>query len=185
SLDLSALIHFSAGGQLLHPSEVNSSMSEFCVSPLSNVVTGGVEPGCSANKLELPISRAITRARIDFIFVDLKNNRGSAPGYNRSSSGDGCHRFLVGSLRAHPLQQMITDSQCVGNDCECWIHRAARTEKAGIDNVEIVKFVSFAIAIERAGLRIVAKADRPVLVRNTSERDTLAEEQVTGEETLV
>jgi hypothetical protein len=45
---LSALSHFSAGGQLLHPSEVKSSMSAFCVSPLSNVVAGIGDAGMSA-----------------------------------------------------------------------------------------------------------------------------------------
>src|SRR5438034_3553618 len=79
--DLSTLSHFSAGGQLLHPSEVKSSMSELCVSPLSNVVAGGDDPGCSANRLELPIRRVIARAPIDFILVDLKLAGVTAPGY--------------------------------------------------------------------------------------------------------
>ena len=43
----------------------------------------------------------------------------------------------------------------------------------------------FTVAIERARLRIVTEADRPVLVRDTGERDSLTEEQVSGEETLV
>src|SRR5438034_6497673 len=43
----------------------------------------------------------------------------------------------------------------------------------------------FTVAIERARLRIVSEADRTVLVRDTGERDSLTEEQVSGEETLV
>ena len=37
---MSTFSHFSAGGQLLHPSEVKSSMSVLCVSSLSNTVAG-------------------------------------------------------------------------------------------------------------------------------------------------
>src|SRR6516162_7319362 len=71
-LDLSALNHFSAGGQLLHPSEVKSSMSELCVSPLSNVVAGGVDPGCPANKEKEPAARKITRTQANFILSILR-----------------------------------------------------------------------------------------------------------------
>src|SRR5438093_11133358 len=84
-LDLSALSHFSAGGQLLHPSEVKSSMSELCVSPLSNVVAGGVDPGCSANKCDVLTPKAsATKGPIDFIIVDLTFAGVTAPGYSRS-----------------------------------------------------------------------------------------------------
>src|SRR5439155_25135210 len=43
----------------------------------------------------------------------------------------------------------------------------------------------FAIAIERARLGIISEAHRAVLVRDTGERDALAEEQIAGEEALV
>src|SRR5206468_4477073 len=64
-------------------------------------------------------------------------------------------------------------------------HGAARTEETCIDNIEIVELMRFAIAIERARLRIVAEADRAVLVRYSGKRDALAEEQVSGEKALV
>ena len=54
-------------------------MSEFCVSPLSNVVAGGGDPGRAANNLELPISRAIKSAPIGLIFLDIKLSRGQRP----------------------------------------------------------------------------------------------------------
>ena len=43
----------------------------------------------------------------------------------------------------------------------------------------------FTVAIKRAGLGIVAETDRAVLMRDTGERDALAEEQVSGEKALV
>jgi len=54
-------------------------MSELYVSLLSNVVAGGVDPGWSANKVELAVSRPIAKALIDFIFIDLTTNRGHRP----------------------------------------------------------------------------------------------------------
>ena len=80
---------------------------------------------------------------------------------------------------------MITDSQRVGDDCERGIHCPTRAEEAGIDNIQVIEFVRFAVAIECAGLRIVSKTDRAVLVCNASQRNALAEEQVAGEETFM
>ena len=97
-------------------------MSELCVSPLSNVVAGSVDPGCPANKLELPSSRAIKSAPIGFIFVEVKLAGVSAPGYRRSG---GRYHFWLGASGVHSVQQLITNSQCVGNDGERRIHRTA------------------------------------------------------------
>ena len=85
----------------------------------------------------------------------------------------------------HSLEQVIADAQRVGYDGEPGIDRATRTKEACIDNVEIIQFVRFAVAIERARLRIIAEADRPVLVRHASERDALAEIQIAREKALV
>src|SRR6266404_1075346 len=64
-LDLSALSHFSAGGQLLHPSEVKSSMSELCVSPLSNVVAGIGDAG----RATISIKRSATLKPNQVVFI--------------------------------------------------------------------------------------------------------------------
>src|SRR6266480_2506881 len=109
--DLSPLSHFSAGGQLLHPSEVKSSMSVLCVSPLSNTVAGGVDPGWSANRGENPAVRIITRTRANFI-CRFYVSRGHRPRLQVRSGNRG-HYFFFGSLSAHSFQQMITDSECV------------------------------------------------------------------------
>ncbi len=85
----------------------------------------------------------------------------------------------------HSLEQVIADPQRVRDDGQSWIDRTAGTKEACIDHVKIIQLVRFAVAIERARLRIVAEADRPVLVRDTSERDALAEIQIAREETLV
>jgi len=84
-----------------------------------------------------------------------------------------------------PLEQVIAHTQRVGDDGEPGIDRAAGREKASIDNVEIIQLVCFAIAIERARLRVVSEPDRTVLMRDTSERDALAQIQIAREETLV
>jgi hypothetical protein len=85
----------------------------------------------------------------------------------------------------HSLEQVIADAQRVGYDGEPGIDRATRTKEACIDNVEIIQFVRFAVAIERARLRIVSEPDGAVLVRHASERDALAEIQIAREEALV
>src|SRR4029077_5297950 len=84
-------------------------------------------------------------------------------------SADRGHHFLVGAPRAHSLQQMIADAQRIGNDGECRIYRAGGAEKAAIHDVKIVELVRFAIAIQRARLRVVTKPDAAVLMRNASE----------------
>ena len=43
----------------------------------------------------------------------------------------------------------------------------------------------FAVAIERARLRVVSEPDGAVLVRHASERDALAEIQIAREQTFV
>src|SRR5215471_2123698 len=65
-LDLSALSHFSAGGQLLHPSEVKSSMSELCMSPLSNVFGPAAKMLPAASQITITTA-AITRRLISLI----------------------------------------------------------------------------------------------------------------------
>src|SRR6266853_996232 len=78
-------------------------------------------------------------------------------------SGNRGYYFFVGSLSAHPLQQMITDAQRVGYDGEPGIDRATRAKEACIDHVKIIQLVRFAVAIECARLRVVAEPDGAVL----------------------
>src|SRR5205823_14566096 len=85
----------------------------------------------------------------------------------------------------HSLEQMITDSQRVSYDGEPGIDRATRAKEARIDHVKIIQLVRFAVAIERARLRVVSEPDGAVLVRHASERDALAEIQIAREEALV
>ena len=56
---------------------------------------------------------------------------------------------------------MIADAQRIRHDCERRIHCPARTEEACIDNAEVIELVRFAVAIQRARLRIVAEAIVP------------------------
>src|SRR5436190_19814469 len=95
-LDLSALSHFSAGGQLLHPSEVKSSMSELCVSPLSNVVAGIGDAGNSI--------RAITRASAPSKFDFFKVNPTSAGINDLSYKPAQAVAIISGSARRAPIR---------------------------------------------------------------------------------
>src|SRR5215467_15196985 len=80
---------------------------------------------------------------------------------------------------------MIAYAQRVGDDSKRWIYCAARAEKAGIDNVEIIEFVRFAVSVECAGFLVIAKTHGAVLVGDAGERNTLAEEQIASKKTLV
>ncbi len=80
---------------------------------------------------------------------------------------------------------MITDAERVGDDGKRGVHRAARTEETCIDNIEVVELVRLAIAIERTRFRIVAESDGAVLMRNSGERNALAEKQIPCEQAFV
>ena len=80
---------------------------------------------------------------------------------------------------------MLSHSQCIGHDGESRIHRAARAEKAAIDDVEIVQFVRFAIGVQRAGSGIVAETNRSDLMRHTSQRNALTDVEVAAEQSLM
>src|SRR5439155_17856154 len=105
----------------------------------------------------------------------------SAPGYGLGRR----HHFSFLAPDVHSLESVIAHAQRVGYDGEPGIDRATRAKEACIDNVEIIQLVGFAVAIERARLRVVAEADGTVLVRYAGERDALAEIQIAREEALV
>src|SRR4051812_46734618 len=61
-----------------------------------------------------------------------------------------CQRLLVhiAGRCPHAFQQVIADSQSVGDNRESGIYRCARWEEAAIDYVEVVEVVGLAIEIE-------------------------------------
>src|SRR6266508_5185489 len=115
--------------------------------------------------------------------VTLISNSGRAQ-RARYSLGRG-HHFRLLASGVHSLEQVIADGQRVGDDGEPGIDRATRAKEACIDHVEIIHLVRFAVAIERARLRVVAEADGAVLMRDASERDALPQIQIAREEALV
>src|SRR6478736_8164453 len=47
-----------------------------------------------------------------------------------------------------PFQDPIADAQCVGHDCQRWVHCCARREKATVHDVQVAHIVSTTIPIE-------------------------------------
>src|SRR5213592_4180943 len=80
---------------------------------------------------------------------------------------------------------MVADPQRIGHDCESRVHRAARGKEAPVYDIEIVQLVRLAVAIERRRLRIVAEADRAVLVRHAGERHPLPDEEVARDQVML
>ena len=100
------------------------------------------------------------------------------------SSGNS-HRFRLFYACVHAFEQMIADAQSIGHYRERRVHRAAGTEEACVHNVEIVEFVRFAIAIQRAAFRIIAETHGAVLMRNTGEWNPLTQIQIPRKNSLV
>ena len=71
----------------------------------------------------------------------------------------------------HPLQKMVPNAKRIGHDRERGIHRAARREEAGIDDIEIVQLMRLAIEVEHRGPRVMAKARGAVLMRDPGQRN--------------
>jgi len=65
----------------------------------------------------------------------------------------------------HLLQQMLTNSQCIRNNSERRIHRAAGWKKRSINNVEIICVVRFAIHVEHRIFWIITKPAGAALMR--------------------
>ena len=80
---------------------------------------------------------------------------------------------------------MIADAQRVGDDREGRVDRAARTEETPVDDVEIVQIMGFTVGVQSAGRPIFAEANRSYLMRHTRQRNSLADVQVTREQSLV
>src|SRR5512134_2947905 len=73
-----------------------------------------------------------------------------------------------------PVEQMLADSQGVGDDRQRGIHRRTRYEKARIDDVEIVQVVGLTVDVQHRSLRVVAEPHRAALVRRPRNRDLFA-----------
>src|SRR5207249_192920 len=72
---------------------------------------------------------------------------------------------------AEPLPQVIAHPERVRHDGERRVHRAARGEEAGVDDVEVVDLVRLAARVERRRPGVRAEADGAVLVCDAGERD--------------
>src|SRR6516165_3158177 len=100
-------------------------------------------------------------------------------------SHSGCGRLrcscLCDGLGPKPPKQVIADAEGVGHDRQRGIDGGTRREKAAVDDVEVFDFVRLAIYVQCRCFRIVTEANRTVLVRDTGERDTVAEEEVPRE----
>ncbi len=59
---------------------------------------------------------------------------------------------------------MIAHAQCIGDDGERRVDRTDRDEKAGVDNVEIVQVVRFAVEVKGGTLGIATKSYCPGLM---------------------
>ena len=70
---------------------------------------------------------------------------------------------------------MVRDSYGIGDDGQRGVDRARRDEAGGIDDIEVVEVVGFAMRVKDAGGRIVAHAAGAVLVPHTLKGDALLE----------
>jgi hypothetical protein len=59
---------------------------------------------------------------------------------------------------------MIGNPDCVGDDSKRRIYGACRDEAGGVDDIEVVEVMGFAMQVEDAASRIVAHAAGTVLV---------------------
>ena len=97
----------------------------------------------------------------------------------RSSSGLSRTRLL------QPPLQVVANAQGVSHNGQGRIHGATGREEAGVDDVEVVDIMRFAVHIERRRLWIMGKSDGAVLVRHASQGDALANEQAAGQQAFV
>src|SRR5215813_9074748 len=80
---------------------------------------------------------------------------------------------------------MVGYAQGVGDDCQSGVYRSAGGEKARVHDVKIVHIVGPAVWVQRRCLWIAPEADGPVLVRDSGERNAVADEEISGEQSLM
>ena len=59
---------------------------------------------------------------------------------------------------------MVCDANSIGDDGERWVYRAAGREEAGVDNIEVIEVVGFAVNVKDGLFRVGAEAAGTVLV---------------------
>jgi hypothetical protein len=91
------------------------------------------------------------------------------------------HLLVAVTRSLYPFFDVIPYPQRVGHDGQSRIHRAAGNEKTAIDDIKIVHIVRFAVGIERARLRIIAKPNRADLVSNARQGNSLSHVEVSSE----
>src|SRR5262245_29271988 len=74
-------------------------------------------------------------------------------------------------FRMQPLCEMLGHSDCIGHRRQRRVHGADAHEEAGVDDVQIVELMSFAMDVENRGLRIGAEAAGAGLMSNARDRD--------------
>ena len=76
---------------------------------------------------------------------------------------------------------MVGDADGVGDDGEGWVDGAADGEEAGVDYVEVVEVVGFAVEVEDGLFGVGAEAAGAVLVADAFEGDAFFEVGVEGD----
>src|SRR5271165_2053961 len=84
-------------------------------------------------------------------------------------------RVMLAPLLQLFRQQMVCDTNGVGDNSQRRIDRACRYKTGSIDNIEIVEIMSLAMRVKHAGRGIVSHAASAVLVANALKRNTLLE----------
>src|SRR3954463_6825659 len=99
-----------------------------------------------------------------------------------------CRLLCVGARwldLPEPLEQVVANAQRVGHCRQRRVHGAGRGEEAGVDYVEVVYVVGFAVDVERGPAGIGAEAHGAALVRDAGDGDLLAEHRPTRDARLV
>jgi hypothetical protein len=82
------------------------------------------------------------------------------------------------------LDQVIGNSNRIGDDRKRRIHRTARREEGAVDDIEIVEIVSATIEVENGLLRIFSKPACAILMTDTFDVDVFFEVGVPGEDRI-
>jgi hypothetical protein len=84
--------------------------------------------------------------------------------------------------RPEPLEQVVADAQRVGHGGKPGVHGARGWKEAGVDYVEVVDVVRFAVEVERRPFRVGTKSHRAAVVRDAGERNLLADHRPARDE---
>lgn len=71
---------------------------------------------------------------------------------------------MQGDLGEDLGEQVVGYANGVGDDGQGWVDGGGGGEEAGVDYIEVVELVGFAVDVEDRGGGVVAKAERAVLV---------------------